>query len=194
MKQFLIKYFETEKKKALIPFLLVEMIKIGVGFILNNKLSKSKANTIFLFSNIIFIFLHYSLDIMIAKDVNDPINWYIKSFKVNAIFFKYVVWYTISYITSETITEYINRLFIRHNFSITKNKENNIIIIRTVVNIILNLLIFYYLKFKWALSVSKNTTIDIIVMFWTSTLIILYMIFKSINNLEKKICDKNDNN
>jgi hypothetical protein len=193
MKQFLIEYFETEKRKALLPFLLIEIMKMVLGYMLNNKLSQSRANTIFLFSNIIFLFLHYSLDIMIAKDVYDPINWYIKSFKNNAIFFKYVVSYTISYITSETITEYINRLFIRHNFMITKKSENNIIIIRTVVSIILNLLIFYHLKFKWALSVSKNATIDIIVMFWTSILIILYMIFKSINNLEKKICDKNDN-
>jgi|UniRef100_A0A6C0BP83 hypothetical protein len=192
MKQFLIKYFETEKRKALLPFLLVEIMKMVLGYMLNNKLSQSKADSIFLFSNIIFLFLHYSLDIIIAKDVHDPINWYIGSFKTNAIFFKYVVSYTISYITSETITEYINRLFIRHNFMITKKSENNVIIIRTVVNLILNLLIFYHLKFKWALSVSKNVTIDIIVMFWTSILIILYMIFKSINNLEKKICDKND--
>ena len=167
----------TERKKAIIPFLIVEITKALFGVIFY-KLNKEN---LYLFSNFVFLVLHYTLDIFIAKDTTNKMLFFQKSF-TNAIFFKYIISFTISYITSESIVEYIDIVLKHNNFNLMKNENYNKFITRFVVNSIMSMLIFHYLKFKWALSDEKYPIIDMIVMSWVSLLILMFMIFKSINH------------
>lgn len=180
-------FFSTERRKAFFPFAIVEVSKALFGINLYNRIDNKIADNLFLFSNVIFLILHYTLDIFIAKDLpstHKRYSFFKKSF-LNSIFFKYVIVFTISFITSESIVEYIDRIFKHNNFKFHKNEDYNKIILRTIVNVIMNILIYHYIKFKWALSDQKFPITDIIIMCWVSLLILLYMIFKSINNLEK---------
>lgn len=180
-------FFSSERRKAFFPFAIVEASKALLGFSLYHKIDNKVADNLFIFSNVVFLILHYTLDIFIAKDISSTHKKYTffkKSF-LNSIFFKYVIVFTISFITSESIVEYIDRILKNNNFNFHKNEDYNKIILRTIVNVIMNILIYHYIKFKWALSDENFPITDIIIMCWVSLLILLYMIFKSINNLEK---------
>ena len=169
----------TERRKAIIPFIIVEITKalFGVGFYKLNK------ENLYLFSNIVFLVLHYTLDIFIAKETTNKMLFFKQSF-TNTVFFKYIISFTISFITSESIVEYIDIIFKQNNFKLLKNEDYNKIIIRLVVNAIMNMLIYYYLKFKWALSDEKYPIIDMVVMCWVSLLILMFMILKSVNQMK----------
>lgn len=173
----------TERRKAIIPFLIVEITKavFGIGFYKLNR------ENLYIFSNIVFLVLHYTLDIFIAKETPNKVLFIQKSF-TNTVFFKYIISYTISFITSESIVEYIDTIFEQNNFKLMNNEDYNKIFIRLVVNVIMNMLIYYYLKFKWALSEDKFPIIDMIVMSWVSLLILMFMIFKSISKLKSSKC------
>jgi hypothetical protein len=172
----------TERRKAIIPFVIVEITKalFGVGFYKLNK------ENLYILSNIVFLMLHYTLDIFIAKETTNKMLFFQKSF-TNTVFFKYIISFTISFITSESIVEYIDIIFKQNNFKLIKNEDYNKIIIRLVINVIMNMLIYYYLKFKWALSDTKYPIIDMIVMCWVSLLILMFMIFKSVNQLKRSV-------
>lgn len=182
---FLHEFFKTERRKALFPFLIVEGVKALFGVTIYNNVNNKVADNLYLFSNVLFLLLHYTLDIFIAKNIrsNKKVLFFKKSF-LNSIFFKYVIAFTISFITSESIVEYIDRILRKNKFKFNEDADYNKIITRTIVNIIMNALIYYYIKFKWALSEDKYPIIDVIIMCWVSLLILLFMIFKSINNLE----------
>jgi hypothetical protein len=169
----------TERRKAIIPFIIVEITKalFGVGFYKLNK------ENLYLLSNIVFLVMHYTLDIFIAKETTNKMLFFKQSF-TNTVFFKYIISFTISFITSESIVEYIDIIFKQNNFKLLKNEYYNKVIIRLVVNVIMNMLIYYYLKFKWALSDEKYPIIDMIVMCWVSLLILMFMILKSVNQMK----------
>lgn len=174
-------FVSTERTRARIPFLIVELTRALFGVVFY----KFNLEHWYFVSNIALLFLHYTLDIFIAKDTANKALFFKNSF-TNSIFFKYIISFTISFITAESIVEYIDIIFKNNNFNFTKNENYNKIILRLIVYLIMTPLIFYYLKFKWALSGQETPIITMVVMSWLSLLILMYLIFKSVHSLKSK--------
>ena len=171
-------FFTSEYKKASISTLITESIRLIISFPLYKYFNESRTMQYLFFMNVILIWLHYTLDIFLVKSFtkSSRLSWYTHSF-INFNFVKYLIASTIYYITSETIVTYISRILNRNNI---KHKYRDIVL-RLVVNAISFGLYMYDLKFKWAYIDKTNPVINMIVMSWSSILIILYMIFKSVN-------------
>lgn len=174
-------YTNKEYTKASYSTLISELFRL----ILKSNFPE-KDQTFFI--NIFILWIHYTLDILWVKsfdneDINNKLTWYTQSFfKFN--FVKYVITISIHLINTSFIKKYIDNVLDEKKI-LTSFKYRNLIV-TSIINFFSFGLYMYFLKFKWAYVDDSDITITMIVLCWSSILLILYMLTTTLQNKNKK--------
>ena len=163
--------FHNEYTRASIATFSTELFKFTTNyfFIKQNLIKPSFSIYLFVFAS----FLHYTLDIFIAKDFSpseDKVAWYLNSFGKHN-FSKYVVLSILTYLVSQSIYDHIKMVMNKYNVPSSSYRDIFLILI---INMFSFALYGYFLKFKWAYIDKANPLLTMIVLNWCTLSIMIY--------------------
>lgn len=162
--------FHNEYTRASIATFSTELFKFVSNYFLIKENKNTKSFSIYIY--IISSFLHYTLDIFIAKDFkpsDSKLQWYLNSFQKHN-FSKYIVLSILHYLVSNNILNHIRLIMDRHNL---KHPYRDIILV-LLINIFTFALYGYFLKFKWAYNDKNDHLLTMIVLNWCTLSIMIY--------------------
>jgi|UniRef100_A0A6C0CVP8 hypothetical protein len=162
--------FHNEYTRASIATFSTELFKFVANYFLIKQQIFRQSLDIYVY--IISSFLHYTLDIFIAKDFkpsDSKLQWYLNSFQKHN-FSKYIVLSILHYLVSSNILNHIRLILDRQNI---KHPYRDIILV-LLINMFTFALYGYFLKFKWAYNDKNDPLLTMIVLNWCTLAIMIY--------------------
>lgn len=183
----------TEQKRSSIVTFFMEIFRITVDYVL---LRNNIQGFVHLKETIIAI-VYYIFDILFAKDfesdkIRPKLVWILSSFS-NLVFVKILLTFIVQVVMAHSLTKYIistiEKSTILQRFRSFKYFD---LFISSLVNLFLLGPLVFYLKFRWAYVVrTKLEIMDIIIMTWVVTLVTIYTVLQTTNNILDKKCSNN---
>lgn len=162
--------FHNEYTKASIATFTTELFKFFWNYVLIQQSMNPQNASIYLY--IFSSFLHYTLDIFVAKDFatsENKLNWYLNSF-VKHNFSKYVVLTILQYLVFQSI--YNHTRLLMDKYELTHPYRDIFLIL--LINMVTFALYGYFLKFKWAYKNENDPLLTMIVINWCTLSIMIY--------------------
>ena len=180
----------NEQKRSSIVTLVMELFRMMVDYILVNNNVQGFVHL----KETVLAIIYYIFDILYAKefssnDIKLKVNWIYTSLS-NIVFVKILLSFIVQVVMAHSISKYIMSVVEKSNiFKKFKNFKYFNLVVSSFVNIFLLGPLVYYLKFKWAYIYREHLDIiDIIIMTWVVTLVTLYIVLQTTNNILHNRC------
>lgn len=138
--------------------------------------------------------ISFIFDIVFVKqfksdNLRPKLKWLLSSFS-NFVIAKVILASMVQAVVAQTLTSYIVSTVEKSNKKFRKFKYFDLVV-SAVVNLMLLGPLVFYLKFRWAYVIrEKLETVDILIMTWVFTLVTLYTVVQTTNNILYKTCSQ----
>jgi len=183
----------NEQKKSSIVTLVMELFRMIIDYILVNNNVQGFVHL----KETVLAIVYYVFDILYAKDFSSDnmkpkVKWIIASLS-NIVFVKILLSFIVQVVMAHSLTRYIISVINKSNIlKKFKSLKYFNLLVSSFVNLFLLGPLVFYLKFKWAYIIrEKLDIVDIIIMTWVITLVTLYTVLQTTNNILHNRCKNN---